>query len=271
MPSFTTRRRPYCVCQRSLASGSRASARYAPASTSAPTSRTASRANPRKASRRRDGASGHTRNASAMRPPAHTDAATRWSQSAPCASQAALPSVAWCPDSDRPDASASERTSAGHRSSGRSRIQASKSTAATIPKPSVIARNAMPKRVFSANGCRSPYRRSPSGSCNAFDARRTNATIPTSITRNAAATPSRWKPRSTRAGTGPRTTTRRTTSGPIRSASATNRAQRATSSRQVAAEAPTASVGGGAATPTPNVKTPAGACPSAPITRQRTV
>ncbi len=48
-------------------------------------------------------------------------------------------------------------------------------------------------------------------------------------------------------------------------------AQRATSSFHVDPPAPTASVGGGAGTPTPNVKTPAGAWPSPPITRQRTV
>ena len=50
-----------------------------------------------------------------------------------------------------------------------------------MPKPTVITRNAMPKLVFSANGWRSPYGRSAIGSCRAFDARSTNAAMPTSI------------------------------------------------------------------------------------------
>ena len=69
----------------------------------------------------------------------------------------------------------------------------------------------------------------------------------------------------------PRRTTSRSTSGPMSSASAPKSAQRARSSRHVVPDAPTASVGGGALTPTPKVKTPAGECPSSPITRQRTV
>ena len=58
---------------------------------------------------------------------------------------------------------------------------------------------------------------------------------------------------------------------PTRSASEAKSAQRATSSRHVIADAPTASVGGGGSTPTPNVKTPVPTCPSAEISRQRTV
>ena len=44
--------------------------------------------------RRRDGASGHTRNASVAIPPTQIDAATRWSQSASSDSQVAFGSVA---------------------------------------------------------------------------------------------------------------------------------------------------------------------------------
>jgi hypothetical protein len=58
---------------------------------------------------------------------------------------------------------------------------------------------------------------------------------------------------------------------PIIRASDANRAHRATSSRHVIPDAPTASVGGGAATSTPNVKTPVATWPSAETTRQRTV
>ena len=58
---------------------------------------------------------------------------------------------------------------------------------------------------------------------------------------------------------------------PSSSASETKNAQRTTSSRQVMPEAPTASVGGGASTPTPNVKTPVPTWPSADSSRQRTV
>ena len=59
------------------------------------------------------------------------------------------------------------------------------------PNPMVIARKAIPKRVFSANGWRSPYGRSAIGSCSAFDARSTNPAMPTSITRKAATTETR--------------------------------------------------------------------------------
>ena len=91
------------------------------------------------------------------------------------------------------------------------------------------------------------------------------------MTAKAATMGTRWKRRSSAFGTGPRRTRRRTASGPITSASAANRSQRETSSFQVAAPAPTASVGGGASTPTPKVNTPAGEWPSPPVTRQRTV
>ena len=55
------------------------------------------------------------------------------------------------------------------------------------------------------------------------------------------------------------------------SARAAKRSQRARSSFHVVPLAPTASVGGGGLTPTPNVKTPEGEWPSEPVTRQRTV
>ena len=58
---------------------------------------------------------------------------------------------------------------------------------------------------------------------------------------------------------------------PIIRASEAKSAQRATSSRHVTPDAPTASVGGGGVTPTPKVKTPVPTCPSAETTRQRTV
>ena len=110
------------------------------------------------------------------------------------------------------------------------------------------------------------------GSCSAFDARKTNAAMPTSITRNAATTETTWKRRSSASGTNdPRRITSRTTSGPISNASAAKSPHRARSSRHVVPDAPTASVGGGAATPTPKVNTPPGLCPSSPITLQRTV
>ena len=73
------------------------------------------------------------------------------------------------------------------------------------------------------------------------------------------------------AGTGPRRMSSRTTSGPITRASAAKRPQRAASSFHVVAPAPTASVGGGAFTPTPKVNTPAGEWPSADVTRHLTV
>ncbi len=80
----------------------------------------------------------------------------RWSQSASWDRSDELGSVAWWPESEMPDASAIERLSAGRRSSRRSKTQAASSSVPTAPNPTVITRNATPKRVFSANGWRSP-------------------------------------------------------------------------------------------------------------------
>ena len=140
------------------------------------------------------------------------------------------------------------------------------------PKPSVVSRNAIPKRVDSANGERSEYRRSIPETWSAFAQRITNADDPGvdggDRPERAA---SRCTRRSTRGSTTPGRTSRRTPTTPIRSESETNSAQRATSSRHVTPEAPTASVGDGAGTPTPKVYTPFPTWPSAEISCQRTV
>ena len=260
---LSRRKRPYCVSQRSLSSGRRTSARYAPASTITATSAMASRAKPRNAVRRSEGASGQTRNARVATPPTQTDAATRCSQSA---------------SSDEPGRVRLRRLVARERQAGRERERERERGPAQLEPVEVSSRRAgaqrRPRSRWSSRGTR--YRSASSRRTvgdrrtgdprSAAGARSTRAArtpaMPTSITRNAATTATRWKPRSRRSGTGPRRMTSRTTSGPMSSASAPKSAQRARSSRQVVPEAPTASVGGGAATPTPNVKTPAGECPS---------
>ncbi len=77
--------------------------------------------------------------------------------------------------------------------------------------------------------------------------------------------------RSTRGSTGRGRIRTRIPTTPITSASETNSTHRATSSRHVWPDEPTASVGDGASTPTPKVKTPLPTCPSAEISCQRTV
>ena len=102
-----------------------------------------------------------------------------------------------------------------------------------------------------------PGARSPSGS--------RSPRCPVLSARNAPSVPRRWTRRSTRGSTARGRTRSRIPTTPIISASETKSAQRATSSRHVTPDAPTASVGGGGVTPTPKVKTPFPTCPSAEI------
>ena len=247
-------------------------ARYAPARTITATRAIASRANPTKAVRRSEGARGQTRKARVATPPTQIDAATRCSQSASSESADEFGSVAWCPESERPDARRTETASAGQRSSSRSKNPARRAGAPPRPRS---RRSSRGTRCRSASSPRTVGDRRTGDPRSAAGGRSTRGArtpaIPTSITRNAATTETRWKRRSSGSGTRPRRITSRTTSGPMSRASALKSAHRAMSSRHVVPEAPTASVGGGAATPTPNVKTPAGECPSSPITRHRTV
>src|SRR5206468_7347407 len=76
---------------------------------------------------------------------------------------------------------------------------------------------------------------------------------------------------SARGGSGPRTISSRKPRPPMSSASARKYAQRTRCSVRVGPEAPYASVGGGAATPTPNVQTPETTWPSDESACQRTV
>jgi hypothetical protein len=99
----------------------------------------------------------------------------------------------------------------------------------------------------------------------------TKAAMPTLMTEKAATVVSRWNRCSSAGGTAPRRITSLNSSGPMTSASAAKSPHRAASSFHVVPLAPTASVGGGAFTPIPNVYTPAGECPSWPVTCQRTV
>jgi hypothetical protein len=99
----------------------------------------------------------------------------------------------------------------------------------------------------------------------------TKPAIPALSAATAPSVPSRCTRRSTRGSTTCGRTSSRIPTTPIRSASDTKSAHRATSSRQVIPEEPTASVGGGGSTRTPNVNTPVPMCPSAETSRQRTV
>ena len=238
--SLSRRKRPYCVSQRSLSSGRRSEREVRTREHHRRRrAATASRAKPRNAvaSQRRARAATRGTRGRRHRPPRPTRRRGAASPRAPRAS-VAFGSVAWWPDSERPDTSASESTSAGQRSSSRSKIQPTSRSAATTPKPTVITRNAMPNRVFSANGWRSPYGRSAMGSCSAFDARSTNAAMPTSTTRNArdhagdVEAVARGDP-----GTGPRRTSEPDDERPDRAARARRRApsardRRARSSRR---------------------------------------
>ena len=133
------------------------------------------------------GREGPERKASVVTPPTQIDAATRCSQSASSDSTDELGSVAWCPESDSPDARATETASAGHHNSSRSRFQPTSRSAATTPKPKVMTRKAIPS-ASSRSTLEIAYGRSAIGSWSAFDARSTKPAIPTSITRNAATT-----------------------------------------------------------------------------------
>jgi hypothetical protein len=131
--------------------------------------------------------------------------------------------------------------------------------------------NAVPNRVPPAIGERSPYSSRSKGSCSASSALRTNATIPTSSTPTTPRPISLKKRASARGGSGPRTMSSRKPSPPTSSASARKYAQRTRCSVRVGPEAPYASVGGGAETPTPNVQRPETTWPSDESARQRTV
>ena len=106
----------------------------------------------------------------------------------------------------------------------------------------------MPKRRLLGERLEVAVRKSAIGSCERV--RRAQArtpAMPTSITRNAATTETMWKRRSSARAPTPRRITSRTTmrSDQQRRARAKS-AHRATSSRHVVPDAPTASVGGGA-------------------------
>ena len=135
----------------------------------------------RKAFRRSSGSSGQTTKASCTSPPTQSDAAARCAQSASCESHDDPASAAEWPESERPEANASESANAGQSSTVRSVSQARKTSALTSANPSVIATKAVPKRVPPAIGVRSPYRNLPNGSCSASSARSRKAKIPTSI------------------------------------------------------------------------------------------
>src|SRR6266545_3391202 len=92
---------------------------------------------------------------SSTSPPIQRQAAERCAQSASSDFQEEPASAAEWPDSESPEANARPRTKAGHRNAARSVSQARKRSAATSAKPSVIAMNAVPKRVR-AIGERSP-------------------------------------------------------------------------------------------------------------------
>ncbi len=109
----------------------------------------------RNAPRRASGISGQTTSPSWTRPPIQRQAAERCAQSASSDFQEEPASAAEWPDSESPEANARPRTKAGHRNAARSVSQARKRSAATSAKPSVIAMNAVPKRVR-AIGERSP-------------------------------------------------------------------------------------------------------------------
>src|SRR5262249_9536584 len=89
--------------------------------------------------------------------------------------------------------------------------------------------------------------------------------IPTSSTTITPSPTNLKKRASARGGSGPRTTSSLNPSPPTSSISPTKYAQRTRSSVRVGPDAPYASVGGGAATRTPNVQTPA----NVPVRRQR--
>src|SRR3954451_23589204 len=106
----------------------------------------------RKARRRSSGSSGQTTKASCTSPPTHSDAAARWAQSASCESQDDPASAAEWPESERPEANASDNASAGQSGQVRSVNQARKTSALTSAKPRVIVTKAVPKRVPPAIG-----------------------------------------------------------------------------------------------------------------------
>ena len=89
-------------------------------------------------------------------PPTQIDAATRCTQSAASESGVEFGSVPWWLASERPVTRSTESASAGHRSCSVSSTQARSRSVATTEKPTVITRKAIPNRVFSAKGCRSP-------------------------------------------------------------------------------------------------------------------
>src|SRR5919204_3352187 len=113
------------------------------------TSTGAMRAKRANAVRRRSGADS-TVMSSITKPPAQSDAALRWTQSAKADQEEEFGSADECPESEKPDAKPSATANAGQSRTIRPVSQARKTSAMTTTKPSVIATKAVPKRVLTS-------------------------------------------------------------------------------------------------------------------------